>query len=102
MSKYRFVGIEAEIVGVVRLDRFGQIAEIPDGMEREAAAALCIPAETFDGIFVAGDAETYAMPASHADAPKDFKARKRAAAIAVIEFRQQTQTQAKPATKGGK
>lgn len=84
---FRFVGIEAEIMGHARMDRFGQVVELPDGMEATAAAALLLPAEQFDEIFDGVDVEAYQMPASHDDAPEEFKAAKRQAAIAVAEYR---------------
>ena len=90
MSQYKFVGIEAEIVGHCRLDRFGQEIQLPDGMEPEAAAALLLPAEDFDEIFAGVDVASYAMPASHDSAPKEFQQAKREAAKAIAAFRNQT------------
>ncbi len=81
--RYKFIGIEAEIVGVARMDRFGQTVDLPDGMEAEAAAALCVPEEKFNEIFKDFDVAPYEMVASHADATKDFHERKRAAAAAL-------------------
>lgn len=87
--KFRFVGIEAEIMGVARMDRFGQEVELPDGMEAEAAAALLLPKSQFDEIFDGVDVEAYQMVGGHDDAPAEFQAAKRQAAIAVADFRNQ-------------
>ena len=88
--RFRFVGIEAEISGVARMDRFGQVVELPEGMEPEAAAALLLPEEQFLEIFEDVDVEPYQMVASHDDAPAEFQRCKRAANIAVAEFKQKT------------
>lgn len=90
MSQFKFVGIEAEIVGVARMDRFGQVVDLPDGMDAEAAAALLLPAAEFDDIFEGVDVAPYAMTASHDSAPADFQAAKTAAAIAVAANRSTT------------
>lgn len=87
--KYRFCGIEAEIMGVARLDRFGQEVELPDGMEATAAAALLLPKLQFDEIFDGVDVEAYQMVAGHDSAPAEFQAAKRQAVIAAAEFRNQ-------------
>lgn len=88
--KYRFVGIESEISGFASMDRYGQVVELPDGMEAEAAAALLLPEDEFNEIFEAVDVEPYQMVACHDDAPEEFQAAKRQAAIAVAEFRVKT------------
>jgi hypothetical protein len=90
MTAYRFVGIEAEITGHAKLDRFGQTVELPDGMDAEAAAALLLPADEFAAIFDGIDVEAYQMVAGHDSAPAEFQAAKREAAIAVNEFRTKT------------
>ena len=87
--KYRFCGIEAEIMGVARLDRFGQEVELPDGMDATAAAALLLPKPQFDEIFEGVDVEAYQMVAGHDSAPAEFQTAKRQAVIAVAEFRNQ-------------
>jgi hypothetical protein len=89
MTAYRFVGIEAEITGHAKLDRFGQEVELPEGMEATAAAALLLPAELFNRIFEGVDVEAYQMVAGHDDAPAEFQTAKRQAVIAVAEFRQE-------------
>jgi len=88
--RYRFVGIEAEISGVARMDRYGQEVELEDGMEAEAAAALLLPEEQFLEIFEAVDVEPYQMVACHDDAPAEFQSAKHQASIAVAEFKQKT------------
>ena len=90
MSQFRFIGIEAEISGHARMDRFGQLVTLPDGMDAEAAAACCIPAAEFDEIFESVDFEPFSMPASHDGAPKEFQECKRRAAAALGEFRKST------------
>jgi hypothetical protein len=90
MTAYRFVGIEAEITGHAKLDRFGQIVELPDCMAAEAAAALLLLADEFAEIFGGTDVEAYQMVAGHDSAPAEFQAAKREAAIAVNEFRTKT------------
>jgi hypothetical protein len=88
--KVCFIGIEAEIDGYERMDRFGQVVTLPDGMEAEAAAACCLPAEQFAELFAGVDVDVYAMPASHDTADETFLLRKRAANVALAEFREQT------------
>ena len=90
MSQFRFIGIEAEISGHARMDRFGQVVTLLDGMEAEAAAACCIPAAEFDRIFEGVAIDDYAMVASHDAAPAEFQAGKRKAAAALFEFRKST------------
>ena len=84
---FKFIGIEADISGHAVFDRFGQAATLPDGMEQEAAAACCLPAEQFDALFTADEVDRYAMPAAHDGADSDFLERKRKAAAALAEFR---------------
>lgn len=88
--KFRFVGIESEIGGFPRFDRYGQEVELPEGMEAEAAAALLLPEDQFLEIFEGVDVEPYQMVACHDDAPPEFKAAKHQANIAVAEFKQKT------------
>lgn len=88
--RFRFVGIESEIGGYPLFDRYGQEVELPEGMEAEAAAALLLPEEQFLEIFDGIDTESYLMVACHDDAPAEFQRCKRAANIAVAEFRQKT------------
>jgi 5,10-methenyltetrahydromethanopterin hydrogenase len=90
MSQFRFIGIEAEISGHARMDRFGQAVTLPAGMGAEAAAACCIPADEFAAIFDGIAVDDYAMVASHNAAPKEFQERKRQAAAALGEFRKST------------
>lgn len=90
MRSYRFIGIEAEIMGHAKLDRFGQEVALPDDMEAEAAAALLLPQETFDGIFDGVDVAAYQMVASHDTAPAEFQAAKFEAAKAVAQFKAET------------
>ncbi|MEN6533793.1 MAG: hypothetical protein ABFD89_09040 [Bryobacteraceae bacterium] len=85
--RYRFVGIEAEISGVARMDRYGQVVELPAGMEAEAAAALLLPEDEFNEIFESVDVEQYQMVAGHDGAPLKFQECKRAANEAVARFR---------------
>ena len=87
MSQFRFIGIEAEISGHARMDRYGQLVTLPDGMEAEASAACCIPAAEFDEIFEGVAVDDYAMVASHDAAPAEFQVRKRQAAAALAGFR---------------
>lgn len=87
MSKFRFIGIEAEIVGVAKMDRYGQLVTLPDGMEHHAAAACCIPAEEFDEIFQGVDVDAYQMVVAHDGAPREFQDAKRRAAAALGEFK---------------
>lgn len=75
--KYRFAGHEAEIAGVARMDRFGQVVELPAGMEAEAAAALLVPEEKFLGFgFTEDELARYQMPGSHAGAAPEFVEKK--------------------------
>jgi hypothetical protein len=90
MSQFRFIGIESEISGHARMDRFGQLVTLPEGMDAEAAAACCIPAEEYGAIFEGIDVEPFAMVAAHDAAPKEFQERKRQAAAALNEFRKST------------
>jgi hypothetical protein len=90
MSQYRFIGIEAEIVGVAKMDRYGQLVTLPDGMDHHAAAACCLPAAEFEEIFDGVDVDAYQMVAAHDAAPKEFQERKRQAAAALNEFRKST------------
>jgi hypothetical protein len=87
MSQYRFIGIEAEIVGVAKMDRYGQLVTLPDGMDHHAAAACCLPAAEFEEIFEGVAVDAYQMVAAHDGAPKEFQDAKRLAAAALADFK---------------
>lgn len=85
---YRFVGTTSSIEGIANLREFGQRAEIPKGMEREAAKANCIPEEVFAEIgFTDDELSRYRFPGTHADAPPEFQEKKKQALTALHDLR---------------
>ena len=80
----RFIGTVAEIRGVVEFLYFGQAAELPDGLYREAVIGSCglLPEGDFKAIgFNEQELKAYANPGPRQSAPQDFKAKFEAAKI---------------------
>lgn len=96
----RFIGTKSELAGT-KLDRFGRAFEVPDKDVADLvtgpdAKLPALPQAEFDKIgFTSQELERYQWPSTHADAPKEFLDKKKAALARLHEIR----TNPKPEVK---
>lgn len=89
MSVYHFVGSECEL-GTTKLNRLGQQVTLADDAAKTAVLgnAQILPDAKFEAIgFTEQELSLYPFPGQQAQAPDAFKAKLKAAWIAVAEYK---------------
>src|ERR1041385_4636965 len=99
MSVYRFIGLESDIDGYRKLNRFGQSIDMPDDLARElilgagpeqgfAGACALLPEKDFQSVgFTDSELRVFAIPsAQFGDKAADFLRKKRNALEALDSY----------------